>query len=50
MSYLEGERVPKNWGIVTERIGKVLDCLMNSMFKSGGMKEFKFGGDSPCTS
>ena len=23
--YLEGEGVPKNWGIVTERIGKVFD-------------------------
>ena len=25
ISYLEWERVPKNWGIVTERIGKVFD-------------------------
>ena len=25
ISYLEGERVPKNWGVVTERIGKVFD-------------------------
>ena len=25
VSYLEGERVPKNWGIVTERIRKVFD-------------------------
>ena len=24
ISYLEGERVPKNWGVVTERIGKCL--------------------------
>ena len=24
ISYLEGGRVPKNWGIVTERIGKCL--------------------------
>ena len=23
--YMEGERVPKNWGIVTERIGKKFD-------------------------
>ena len=23
VSYLEGERVPKNWGVVTERVGKV---------------------------
>ena len=25
ISYLEGERVPKNWGVVTERIRKVFD-------------------------
>ena len=25
ISYLEGEGVPKNWGVVTERIGKVFD-------------------------
>ena len=25
VSYLEGERVPKNWGIVTERIREVFD-------------------------
>ena len=27
ISYLEGERVPKNWGIVSERIRKVFDLL-----------------------
>ena len=25
ISYLEGEGVPKNWGIVTERIGEKFD-------------------------
>ena len=25
ISYLEGERVPKNWGIVTEKIGEKFD-------------------------
>ena len=25
VSYLEGERVSKNWGVVTERIRKVFD-------------------------
>ena len=25
ISYLEGERVPKNWGVVTERSRKVFD-------------------------
>ena len=25
VSYMEGERVPKNWGIVTERIREVFD-------------------------
>ena len=25
ISYLEGQGVPKNWSIVTERIGKVFD-------------------------
>ena len=25
ISYLEGERVPKNWGVVTERIRKMFD-------------------------
>ena len=25
ISYFEGERVPKNWGIVTERIGEKFD-------------------------
>ena len=25
ISYLEGERVPENWGIVTERIGEMFD-------------------------
>ena len=25
ITYLEGQRVPKNWGIVTERIRKVFD-------------------------
>ena len=25
ISYLEGEGVPENWGIVTERIGEMFD-------------------------
>ena len=25
ISYLEGKRVPKTWGVVTERIRKVFD-------------------------
>ena len=50
VSYLEGERVPKNWGIVTERIREVFDGFMNSMVESGGMKELEFGGASPCIS
>ena len=25
VSYLEGERVPKNWGVVTKRIRKVFN-------------------------
>ena len=36
---LNGKRVPKNRGIVTERIRKVFICFMNSMVKSGEMKE-----------
>ena len=34
-SYLEGERVSKNWGIVTERIRKMFDLFVNSMVKVG---------------
>ena len=40
ISYLEEDRVPKNWGKVTERTGKVFDSFMNSTVKSGGMKDF----------
>ena len=52
ISYLEGERVPKNWGIVTERIRKEFDRIMNSMVKSGGMKELEFRDTTyiPCIS
>ena len=41
VSYRKGERVPKDWGIVTEGIRKV---------KSGGLKELEFGGTTPCIS
>ena len=36
VSYLEGERVPKNWDV---GIRKVFNWFMNSAVKSGGMKE-----------
>ena len=45
VSYLEGERVPKNWGIVTEGIREVFDGFVNSTIESGGMKVLKFGGN-----
>ena len=35
ISYLEGEGVPENWGIVTERIGEKFDLFMNHTVKSG---------------
>ena len=38
ISYLEGERVPQNWGIVTERILR------------SKVGEVKFGGASYCIS
>ena len=50
VSYLEGEGVPKNSGIVTERIGKLLDWFMNFTVKSESMKELECGGASPCIS
>ena len=50
VSYLEGERVPKNWGIVTEGIREVFDSSVNSTVESGGMKKPEFGGASPCIS
>ena len=28
---MEGERVPKNWGVVTETIGRVFDSFVNLM-------------------
>ena len=37
ISYLEGQRVPKNWGVVTERIRKVFAV------KSGGMNQLENG-------
>ena len=42
VSYLKGERVPKNRGIVTERIWKVFDWFVNCTIKSGDVKELKF--------
>ena len=50
ISYVEGEGIPKNRGIVTERIRKVFISFMNSTVKSGGMKELKFGGAAYCFS
>ena len=47
VSYLKRERVPKNWGLVTEGIREV---FVNSAVKSGGLKELEFGGASPCIS
>ena len=43
ISYLEGERVLKNRGIVAERIRKVFIGFVNSMVKSGDMKELSLG-------
>ena len=50
ISYLERERVPKNWSIVTENIRKVFERFMNFTVESDGVKEFKFEGTSPCIS
>ena len=50
VSYLEGERVLKNWGIVTERIREVFDGFMNSTVESGDMNELELGDASPCIS
>ena len=50
VSYLEGERVPKKWGIVTERIREVFNLFMNSTVKSGCMKELEFMGTTPSIS
>ena len=50
VSYMKGERVPKDWGIVTEGIKKVFDWFVNSTIESGGLKELEFGATSPCTS
>ena len=47
ISYLEGERVPENWGIVTERIGDMFDRFMNLTVEGGNVKEFEFGATSP---
>ena len=48
ISYLEGEGVPENWGIVTEGIGEKFDRLMNLTVESGGVKELEFRGTLPC--
>ena len=50
ISYMERETVPKGRGIVTEGIRKVFNSFVNSTIKSGGLKEFEFGGTSPCVS
>ena len=48
VSYMKGEKVPKDWGIVTEGIRKVFDRFVNSTIESGGLKELEFGGTLPC--
>ena len=48
ISYLECQRVPKNQGIVTERIGKMFDWFMNLTVESVGVKELEFKGALPC--
>ena len=48
ISYLEGEGVPKNRGIVTERMGEKFNWFMNLTVESGGVKELEFWGTSPC--
>ena len=50
VSYIKGERVPKDWGIVTEGIRDVFDRFVNSMVEGGGLKELGFGGASLCIS
>ena len=50
VSYMKGERVPKDRRIVTEGIRKVFDGFVNSTIESGGLKELEFGGTSPCIS
>ena len=50
ISYMKGERVPKDRVIVTEGIRKVFNCFVNSAIESGGLKELEFGGISPCIS
>ena len=50
VSYFEGKRVPKDWGVVTKRIREVFNLFMNSTVKSGGMKELKFRGTTPSVS
>ena len=37
-SYMKGERVPKDWGIVTEGIREMFDCFVNSTVVSGGFE------------
>ena len=48
ISFFEGEGVPENWRIVTERIGEMFYCFMNLTVESGSVKEFEFGDTSPC--
>ena len=45
ISYLEGERVTKSRGIVTERIA---EKIYKPYSESGGVKELEFTGTSPC--
>ena len=38
VSYLERERVPKNWGIVTGKIQKVFVSFVDCTIKGGDVK------------
>ena len=48
VSYMKKEKVPKNWGIVTEGIRKVFDSFVNPTIKSGGLNGLEFMGTSLC--
>ena len=48
VSYLERERVPKNWGIVTERIRKVFVLFVECAIKGGDVKELKLRDVASC--
>ena len=48
---MERERVPKNWGIVTERIQKVFVGFVDCAIKGGDVKELNmFRAAASCVS